>query len=307
MEHRFTEIRAEGRRLAGTVVRYGDVAVVGGVPEKFAPGSLLCKDVVLNRQHERGRPLARTGGGGLLLKDGPERLEMEAVLPETVEATDTLALVRSGILPGLSAEFEVLSEHDEDGCRVIDLANLSGLAVVDRPAFQQSTVEARARKRGLRGTIPYNQTETVRSTGRVRKERIAPGAFGYSLSDPDQEILAQIGNAPAEVLGSKKAGSLKLTDSPSSLGVEIANVVSTSYADDFLAQLGSGLFDLGLKPLYRTEGVADAFVDVPEPGNPDVSIREIKNAVLYAVSFVHRKRKGDSSAVERREMRRVWL
>ena len=305
METRYTEVRADGRRLLGTVVKYGDTAHIGGQPERFAPGSLIASDVVLNVQHERSRPIARTGAG-LVLRDSQEGLKMDALLPETTEARDTLTLVRSGVLRGLSVEFQTLSEHEEDGTRVIDMANLSGLAVCDRPAYPGSTVEARRKGRGLRGSIPYNQTETVSNTGSTRKERIAPGAFTYSIQDEEQEILAQIGTAPSQVLGSKKAGSLKLADSPTALTVEIDGVISTQYADDFLKQLNSGQFDLGIRPLYRTEGVADAFTLEEEPGNPGIMIRTVHNAVLYAVSFVHRKRKGDSSAVERRR-RALWL
>lgn len=157
MEKRFSEVSADGRRLLGTVIRYGDIATVNGQPERFAPGSLLCSDVILNRQHDKSVPLARTGAG-LLLRDGPESLQMEALLPETTEAKDTLTLVSSGVLRGLSVEFEAIAEHDESGIRVVDLANLSGLAVCDRPAFKQSVVEARVKGRSLKATLPYNQT-----------------------------------------------------------------------------------------------------------------------------------------------------
>ncbi len=305
MEKRYSEVSADGRRLTGTVVKYGDIATVNGQPERFNPGSLLCSDVILNRQHDKSVPLARTGAG-LNLRDGPEALHMEALLPETQDGKDTLTLVRSGVLRGLSVEFEAIAEHDEDGVRVVDVANLSGLAVCDRPAFQQSTVEARVKGRKISGTIPYGQTETVRNSGSVRKERIAPGAFTYSLEDSEQEIIAQVGSAPAHILGSKKAGSLKLDDSPVSLNVSIDNVVGTSYGDDFLKQMASGQFALGVRPLYRIEGVENAFSDSPEPGHPGVMIRTVNNAVLYGVSFVHRKRKGDFSAVERRR-RALWL
>ena len=227
-------------------------------------------------------------------------------MPPTTEASDTLTLVSSGVLRGLSVEFEAISEHDEGGTRVIDMANLSGLAICDRPAFKESTIEARAKGRAISGKIPYNQTETIANSGRVRKSRIAPGAFSYSIDDEEQEIIAQIGTAPSQILASKKAGSLRLADSPTSLAINIDDVIGTSYADDFLKQMASGQFALGVRPMYRTDGVADAFEDIPEPGNPSVMIRTVHNAVLYAISFVHRKRKGDSSAVERRR-RALWL
>ena len=81
-------------------------------------GSLAGADVILNRQHDRNAPLARTGGGGLSLEDGPDVLGIRAELPPTREADDVLALVRSGVLRGLSVEFVSRSEHDEGGVRV---------------------------------------------------------------------------------------------------------------------------------------------------------------------------------------------
>lgn len=146
----------------------------------------------------------------------------------------------------------------------------------------------------------------MRNSGRVRKERIAPGAFSHSIEDEEQEIIAQIGTAPANILGSKKAGSLKLADSPTALTISIDGVISTQYADDFLKQLSSGQFQLGARALYRIDGVENAFKASPEPGNPSVMIRTVENAVLYGISLSHRRRKGDSSAVERRR-RALWL
>ena len=100
--------------------------------------------MLLNVQHDRGRVLARTGGGGLTLNDTPESLEIRAELPETAEANDTLALIGAGILRGLSLEFQALRERMEGPTRVIQSARLIAIGVVDRPAYQQSVVSARA-------------------------------------------------------------------------------------------------------------------------------------------------------------------
>lgn len=141
------ELRADpdGRRLSGVAVRYGDIAP--GFSERFeagAFGDVGAADVVLNVQHERGRAIARTGGGGMVLEDGADALRMAVSLPVTREADDTLALVRAGVLRGLSVEFRPIAEREEGGVRVIERAALSGMAVVDRPAYPASTVAARA-------------------------------------------------------------------------------------------------------------------------------------------------------------------
>ena len=146
--HTGAELRADGTRLEGVAVKYGDVARIPFPPgrERFdrgAFGNLESADLLLNVQHTRGRHLARTRGGGLELSDSPQRLVYTADLPNTTEARDTLELVKSGILRGTSIEFEARQEAREGGIRAIRAAYLTGLAVVDVPAYPASTVDAR--------------------------------------------------------------------------------------------------------------------------------------------------------------------
>ena len=51
--------------------------------ESGAFGDLATADVLLNAQHQRAVPLARTGGGGLVLLDTLMELRIDATLPET--------------------------------------------------------------------------------------------------------------------------------------------------------------------------------------------------------------------------------
>ena len=147
-EFRFCELRREGRVLEGTAISYSDVARVGARAERFLPGAFGVDvgglDVLLNVQHDRARPLARTCGGGLTLTDTSESLEIRAELPETRESTDALALIDAQILRGISLEFVALRERIEGPTRVIISARLAGLAVVDKPAYRESTISARA-------------------------------------------------------------------------------------------------------------------------------------------------------------------
>ena len=149
MEYRFCEIRAdlEARRLEGRAMRYGDVADLGAFRERFeagAFGDLGTADVVLNRQHQRAEPLARTGGGGLVLLDTNLELRIEATLPETRAADDVLALVRNNVLRGLSIEFKALRERFENGVRIVSRARLGAIGVVDSGAYPDAAVAARA-------------------------------------------------------------------------------------------------------------------------------------------------------------------
>ena len=140
------ELRAEGRTLLGIAVRYGDTASIWGGNETILPGALSWDDVLLNRQHERTVPLARTGAG-LELIDTPEALEIRAELPHTRDADDVLELVRRGVLRGLSVGFHATEDRwekvGEKDHRTVVKGRLDHIAVVDRPAYKQSTVATR--------------------------------------------------------------------------------------------------------------------------------------------------------------------
>lgn len=140
------EFREDGRGLAGIALRYGDTASLPWGEERIAPGAfgdLANADVVLNFQHRRDRPLARTQGGGLELRDTAEALSLSATLPETRDGDDALALVRNRVLRGLSIEFEATSERQEGGLRIIEGARLLGIGLVDKPAYTSAVVAAR--------------------------------------------------------------------------------------------------------------------------------------------------------------------
>ena len=147
VEFRFTGVRLEGRTLEGVAMSYSDVATLpGGAQERFEPGSfedVEQVDCVLNVQHDRGRPLARSLGGGLVLSDSPTQLSIKATLPETRESNDVIELVKGKVLRGLSVGFIALQERFESGVRVIERAALRSIAVCDSGAYPSATVSAR--------------------------------------------------------------------------------------------------------------------------------------------------------------------
>ena len=138
---------AGGNVLEGVVVRYGDIAELPWGRERFeagAFGDVAAADAILNRQHARGRPLARTGGGGLVFEDTPEALSFRAVLADTTDSRDVMALVRAGVLRGASVEFHSRTERYEGDLAVVERAKLVGLAIVDSPAYPESVIAERA-------------------------------------------------------------------------------------------------------------------------------------------------------------------
>ena len=145
-EFRFVEMRAEGRTVIGTALRYGDLADVGGVfKEEAVPMALRSSgDVTLNLFHDRGRPLAREGNGLMLLSDR-QAFAFRADLPKTTYSEDALELIRNGLIRGASVEFHVKREewHNHGEHRVIHDAVVHGIGLVDKPAYPQSSIALR--------------------------------------------------------------------------------------------------------------------------------------------------------------------
>ena len=148
IERRAVEFRATAAgTIEGTLIPYGVASRIGGVfDEVFEPGSVRFAAPLVNVQHDRTRPLARLGHG-LILTDSATALRAKIVLPDTTDGRDTRALIESGVLRGLSAEFcAVREDWPAPDRRVIHEAELRGLAVVDDPGHQSALIaEVRAR------------------------------------------------------------------------------------------------------------------------------------------------------------------
>ena len=126
------ELRAEGRRLSGVVMKYGDVSP--SHRERFEPGALrLAASIHLDLHHDPERAIAWHPGGGLALANGRDVLTMRAVLPPIPAADRALAEIKAGRVDGLSVEFRAVRERQDGDIRVIEDAVLSGIAIVKAP------------------------------------------------------------------------------------------------------------------------------------------------------------------------------
>ena len=149
------ELRAEGRRLSGIVMRYGDVSPTHR--ERFEPGSIRFAEVVhLDLAHDPLRAVAWHPGGGLALDNGRDALTMRAELPPIPAADRALAEVRAGRVDGLSVEFKAVRERRDGGLRVIEEGILLGIGIVRSPSYAEATFEARRgkKRRKLRARVP---------------------------------------------------------------------------------------------------------------------------------------------------------
>ena len=287
-----SEFRADARKLSGVAIRYGDTATIyGRLRERFEPGAFGdLSGTRLDVMHDRRRIIARVGAG-LVLQDSAEALRFEAELPATREADDTLELVRRGVLRGASIEFLPISERLEDRTRVISAADLPAVSIVDDPAYKQSTVEARRRLgRVLRGGYDYRNVHVVSASGKLRKTRLKASSLDFALDDPEREISLNLGSSLDGTLGTRSSGTLKVTKrGTDGLDVQLDSLPDTQAARDLIGLNEAGIA-LYARPRYSLDGVPDAYVDVPEPGNPDVLIREVNQALLLGFDLTIRGR-----------------
>ena len=148
------ELRAgAGRVLAGYAAVWDAPARIGGAfTEVVRRGAFTASlasgaDVFLLAHHDFTQPLARTGNGGLQLREDARGLAFEATLPETRAADDILALARAGTIAGASFAFRVPTGGDRwptrDSRELIRL-DLLEVSAVTVPAYAGTTISARA-------------------------------------------------------------------------------------------------------------------------------------------------------------------
>ena len=157
IEYRFAalEFRDGGAVIEGVAMPYRSVArIADAFDESVEPGAfgdITTADVILNRQHLRNEPIARTGQGGLTLTDSSTELRLKAEIPDY--RADIRDMVSRGILAGFSVEMHVKAEDWPRGDRrIIRAAKLTGIGLVDRAAYGDAT--AAIAKRALECRTP---------------------------------------------------------------------------------------------------------------------------------------------------------
>ena len=155
------DLRAEGegesRTLEGYAVVFGSMSEdLGGFREVIEPGAFTAAlsegpDVRALFNHDPNLVLGRTTNGTLRLSEDAYGLKMAVSLPATTYATDVHTLVQRGDVNQMSFAFRARKggetwKTEEDGQRLRRLRALSlfDVSVVTYPAYQATTVAARA-------------------------------------------------------------------------------------------------------------------------------------------------------------------
>ena len=143
----------------------------------------------------------------------------------------------------------------------------------------------------LSGHFPYGALGTVSDRGSVRKERIASRAFNYAIADTTRRIDLLVGHDFGKPIASRQSGTLEIVDNADGVVFEATLPVeglAPSWVIDAEKAIANGTMT-GLSPGFRVPPravVPNAEVLLPEPGNPGVQIREVREAVLREFSVV---------------------
>ena len=221
------------------------------------------------------------------------------------------------------------------------------------PIFD-AELEIRARGGGsgsLFGRFAYSQgpgrgMATISDRGKLRKERIAPDAFGWQMREFQKlqkemadviegavdearlEVLRQelerrnvhvlAGHSYDRPLGSLKSKA-KIISTKEAVEFEVdlpPENDQPGYMRDVVRMIRAGLAG-GISPGFRVPpaaAVANAEAFEPEPGNPGVSVRVVNAAVLHELSIVARPAYSETEVDVRAfdtapvvRRRRVWL
>ena len=172
----------------------------------------------------------------------------------------------------------------------------------------------------LSGSFPLGRTATVRSSGRVRKERFKAGNGGSSMSWQFREfqkvqakLSEDIGAIADDVLAGledalEKRNTFLLSghDYDKTIADTLTGNLALEFSDDAV-KFSATLPDEAAMPSWvkdavlaveggQLRGISPGFVVppkggerlLPEPGNPGVMIREIEDSVVYEFSLVAR-------------------
>ena len=152
LEYRFAalEFRDSGAVIEGIAMPYGTEARPFGLfTERVEAGSFAFDDVILNTMHQRAEPIARTGRRRAHAQQtAPRRCGSVPIFPTTGQ--DIRDMVSRRILRGFSVEMDVTAEDwPAPDQRIIRAATLTGIGLVDRPAYSKATAAIAQRMKAM--------------------------------------------------------------------------------------------------------------------------------------------------------------
>lgn len=175
--------------------------------------------------------------------------------------------------------------------------------MMQRAVYDGARLELRrnGKRSKVVGRFPFLSLAVIADRGKVRKERLLPGAFDFTLDDADAEVSFLFGHNFDTPLASRQAGTLALKSTDEALEFEadiLPELEDVTHVRDAMTMLEAGLVT-GISPGFRVppaETVPEAERLDPEEGNPGVFIRSLSAVVLYELSLVTRPAYAESQA-----------
>ena len=130
-----------GRRIiSGQIVPYGAVGQTSVGRVIFERGSITISDVAkikLNAQHNSDAPLGRMKS----YQETSTGINASFQISESTKGTDALLMASEQLIDGLSIECTVInSRNAKDGTMIVSAAELTGVGLVESPAFAAAKV-----------------------------------------------------------------------------------------------------------------------------------------------------------------------
>ena len=134
-----TAADSETRTITGQIVQFDTPANASTGKVLFKAGSLIPASVKLNLEHDSARPIGRSIG--MELSPDGKSINATFKISKTTAGTDAIQEAMDGLRDGFSVEANV-SDHgfNEDGTMVVNQAELVGVALTHKPAFDQARV-----------------------------------------------------------------------------------------------------------------------------------------------------------------------
>lgn len=196
-----TEITAsdvDSRILAGQIVPFGKPGNTSAGPVIFEQGAFLglkADGLVLNLEHDRTRPI----GKAIDLSVTPGGISGRFKVAQTQVGSDVLVEAMEGLRTGFSIEANVDQYDVRDGVMYVSAAEMTGVAVVTRPAFG-----ANAQITDVAASEDETVDETPTEMESVVTENTAPAvetpaeAVVEAASAPAVQAAAPIYTAPRQ-------------------------------------------------------------------------------------------------------------
>ena len=165
------EVRAaEGQptKIVGYAAVFNSLSEDLGFREMIMPGAFdralsEKQDVRALVNHDANYVLGRTKSGTLALSVDEKGLRAEITPPDTQAARDVLASIKRGDMDGMSFAFQTVSDswRTQDGMEIRELRdlNLLDVSVVAYPAYEATSVSARALEHAKKATEPPAEPE----------------------------------------------------------------------------------------------------------------------------------------------------